>query len=250
MASYDNTNSSSPVLGLVITAVIALAVGFFGAGFLPLNKTAESAPANTPAVETPAAPVVQQPTVADATPSFTEVSEPSFNRKNGTYSFKVAATTPSGDNIIYKLFSQKKDLVGNSEDGYFQNIKPTTDGVYYVQAVNAVNPEKTTALRPVSGFEVKEVAVDKISKGDLTAKFNTGSYAQSFSGAWERTYLAPGCKFTFTGIRDGERHPSDIGDICRRINMNTWASVNVTSVSYDALNHITGMTIAVTYPTE
>lgn len=249
MASYDNTNSSSPVLGLVITAVISLAAGFFGAGFLPLNKTAEPVTENPAAVET-AAPVVQQPTAADATPAFTEMSEPSFNQKNGTYSFKVAAKTPSGDNILYKLFSNKKELVSSNEDGYFQNIKPTADGIYFVQAVNAGKQELATDLRQVSGFEVKEVAVNKISKADLTAKFNTGSYTQSFSGAWERTYLAPGCKFTFTGIKEGERHPSDIGDICRRINMNTWASVNVTSVSYDALNHITGMTIAVTYPSE
>ena len=141
MASNDNTNSSSPVLGLVITAIISLAAGFFGAGFLPLNKTAEPVTANPTAVETPAAPVVQQPTAADATPAFTEMSEPSFNRKNGTYSFKVAAKTPSGDNVLYKLFSNKKDLISSNEDGFFQNIKPTTDGVYYVQAVNAGKQE-------------------------------------------------------------------------------------------------------------
>lgn len=243
-------NSHSSALGLVITAVISFAAGFFGAGFLPLNKTAGPAPANPTTVESPAAPVIQQPTAADATPAITEVSEPVFDSKNGTYSFHVVAKTQSGDDIIYKLFSKKNAMISSNGDGLFLDVKPTPDGVYYVQAVNAGKEELATALHPVSGFEVKEVAVAKVSKSDLTAKLNTGSYEKSFSGAWERTYLAPGCKFTFTGIRDGERHPSDIGDICRRINMNAWASVNVTSLSYDALNHITGVTIAVNYPEE
>ena len=243
-------NAHSPALGLVLTAVISLAAGFFVAGFLPLSKTAEPASAKPAVVETPAAPAIQQPTAADATPDFTEVSEPVYNSKSGTYSFHVVAKTRSGDEIIYKLFSKKNDMISSNGDGLFLDVKPTQDGVYYVQAVNAGKQELATSLRPVSGFDVKEVAVAKVSKGDLTAKFNTGSYEKSFSGSWERTYLAPGCKFSFTGIREGERRPSDIGDICRRINMNAWASVNVTSVSYDALNRITGMTIAVNYPTE
>ena len=243
-------NNHSSVLGLVITAVLSLAAGFFGAGFLPLAKTDAPAPTVAPAVEKPAAPAVQQPSSADMTPIFTQVSEPVFNSKSGTYSFKVEAKTATNEAVVYKLFSSKKDEIGSNEDGHFLDVKPTSDGVYYVQALNAGNPVLATELRSVSGFEVKEVAVAKVGRDALTAKFNTGSYEQSFSGAWERTYLAPGCRFSFTGIREGERHPADIGAICRRISMNTWASVNVTAVSYDALNHITGMTIAVNYPSE
>lgn len=252
MANNDNKNSDSPVLGLVATALFSLIVGFFAAGFL-IPKTEAPAPAETVrSTTTKAATKTSEPVAAvDATPAFTQVSVPEYNGKKGTYSFKVEAKAPSGDAILYKLFDKQNKEIASNPDGFFLDVKPSADGgVYYVQAVNSREPSLATALKAVSGFDVKEVAVAKVDKGTLTGKFNTGSYADNFSGAWERTYLAPGCKLRFTGIREGERHPSDIGDICRRINMNTWASVQVTSVSYDSLNHITSMTIDVKYPSE
>lgn len=244
----NKKQSHASVAGLIATAVLSLAAGFFGAGFLSPDETKNgpSAP-ETPAASVETVKPAATPAV-DATPVFSRISDPEYNGKNGTYSFLVEAATATGDGIRYELLDKKDKVVSSNQDGFFMDIAPVQDGIYYLRAVNLRDPAVTTAPQKVSGFDVKVTKVALVSKSDLTRKFNSGSYSSSFTRDWERTYMAPGCAIHFTGIQSGEqRTPKTLGDICSRISMGTWSSVEVTSLSYDEANRITSMTVAVKY---
>lgn len=257
MAYSDNRHSNIGLIALI--GVFSMVVGFILAGLLPERRLSPAvnreAPQTVSSHDQTQAPFqeTRQTEIEDRTPQITDISSPEFNNSTGTYSIVVHASVPSRDPLNY-LIKDKQSVLYENSNGVFSGITPSSDGGrYFVEVVNAAYPEISSGLRTASGFDVKIEAVPKttkVSAGELSGKFNTGSYSSSFSGAWEREHLAQRCRFVFSGIKDDEPRPGDIGAICSRIQMGTWSSVEVTNVSYDTENRITSISMIVNYPEE
>ena len=232
MAYKDKSQSN--IGWLAVVGILSIIVGFVLAGFIPEDVLSFKNKQQQQAVQQAAAPqnqtqvspqVIQQTNSEERTPVILDISSPEFNNSKGTYSLVVRASVPSQDQLIYRIKDKSQSVVAENTSGVFSGITSSLDGGrYYVEVVNAAYPDMSSGLRTVSGFDVKmEVipTVAKVTKSELTSKFNTGSYSAGFSGAWERDHLAPGCSFAFSGIKDGEPKPGDIGAICSRIQMGT-----------------------------
>lgn len=191
--------------------------------------------------------------LASSLPSIVSVSTPEF--KNGTFSFKVRASCPSGDALIFQLLdSTSGKLIADNTNGSFYGVMPSNKP-YKVIAVNVKTNQKTTpemvyCKAPAENVNKPEsdapATVDKVSKETLTSMINRGNYSVSFSKTWVRDHMSNGCRYVYTGLREDELKPDGLADLCDRVNMEGWRCT-VTSIEYNQYNQITKVTIHITY---
>ena len=171
-------------------------------------------------------------------PKITEVTEPQY--KNGGYSFEVIVYSESHADLYYELSNPTNNYT--SEDGKFENIAYTEDGIYILKVTNTKNG--TYDEKTLSGFVRPAEMVTPYTKGDLQKIINnpSASFTRDMASRFGKY------KMEFVGLDPEEPAPTRFAEILNAISGNAWKSATVIGEpKYDHLNRITYLKIKVVY---
>lgn len=173
-------------------------------------------------------------------PVIKEVTIPVPSQDGKNYSFAVIA---EGTSLKYGLADSDLTETGElNETGEF-TVPATAAGVYFVYAIDIMK-HKSEYFK-VSGCTIQEI-IDKITVGELTSILNSGDASKSVRANFKgRVYTS--CQYIFEGLNADEDPPVTYLEIINRINMGTWSSVNVISISYTLEGRLSSAVIKVNY---
>lgn len=217
--------------------------GYFLGGLVPDDVEPQ------PVVET-AAPVVAPEPAPSAVPVVSEVSMARRNESTGKYSIDVTASVPSGDNLIYVLYSDETCSVEVAKEltGQFVDIPASASARYWLRVENLKTGDKSEVC-PVDGFR-QITMYKKITKEEVERICNTNDFSTAGSKAFH-SRISNQLKLMPIGMKSGERPVASVSDICNKISMNTWDSITVEdNIAYDGQNRMIKLTFKVNYPTE
>lgn len=224
---------------LALLFAVSLAVGYFAPKLIPAGKEV--------LVEDEAQVLEAEETGISVIPEILGI-EGLEHDMSGMYRFSVKATVPSGDGVIYILYSDESRSmeIGRCEDGKFSGISPSVSkGVYWLCAVNKRTMTDSSALTPVSGFNYVAM-VEKITKSELENICNSGDFGNSTSSKFSNR-VSKSLVLVPNGMRANEREVKKIDDICKKINMETWKNIKITGIEYDKQNKLSKVVFDVIY---
>ena len=234
-------NKGIQIVLLVLLFIACTAGGYFLGGVIMDAPQVEEV-----VVETVAAPVeiVEEVVVVPAVPVVESVSSP-VRDNSGNYSLDVLATVHTGDPLEYFLYEDAECYVekARSTTGKFASVAPAAASTYYLRVVNVNTGESTEAV-PVKGF-VKLMMYEKITKAELEKICKSGDYGTAPAKFNHR--IASKLVIGTNGINDGERGVASVADVCQKVMMGTWSSVNVEGIEYDTQNRMKKLTLRVNY---
>lgn len=250
-------NNTSKILTSAIGFLICAALGFFATQMIQGDLGAEKgeysstsqpnvsngsnigiAP-NPVAGDTPAGNTETENDKSSA-PEIVKISTPKKNAVDNTYSFIVTA---NGSNLLYHLADKNKDEIGSPQTDCEMIVPATPDGVYYVFVSDGSGLQ--SEYSKVTGC-LSIVKVKKITAEEMSSILNSGN-AESATAADFKNRVSPGCRLKFTGISDEEEVPSGLYEVINRINLGTWSSVVVNSMSYNDADMVSAVSITVMY---
>lgn len=234
-------NKGIQIVLLVLVFIACAAGGYFLGGVIMGAPQVEEVVA-----ETVAAPVeiVEEVVVIPAVPVVESVSAP-VRDNSGNYSLDVLAIVHTGDPLEYFLYEDAECYVekARTTTGKFTSVIPSAASTYYLRVVNVNTGESTDAM-PVKGF-VKLMMYEKITKSELEKICNSGDYGTAPAKFNHR--IASKLVIVTNGINDGERGVASVADVCQKVMMGTWSSVNVEDIEYDSQNRMKKLTLRVNY---
>lgn len=175
-----------------------------------------------------------------------EIGELAFDGDG--YSFATNVKNLEITNIYYAVLDpyNEKNVVAKSDDGKFKNVPYSkADGSIYTIAVFDAKNDTILCKKPeVTGFIKQKSVSTKMSVAELQAKIDKRD--QSLMGVGENDYLSPDYTLTFVGLpKDAPNKPKNLYDVFEKLDMETWVSVTVSSLDYDDMNRISGITLKV-----
>ena len=209
--------------------------GSFHGGSIGGNST--PAPSN-PEPQPDASPETTAP--ADLAPSIVSVSAPQKGNDGKTYSFTVVA---SGTGLSYHLTDASMTEIGQPQPNGSFVVPATTSGVYNVYVTDS-SGRKSEYHKVTGCTSVPEVR--RIEASELQTIINSGDAGKASDADFKNRVL-PGCRYTFEGLNSDEPLPQSYNDMILRVNMGTWQSVQVLSVSYTPEGRMSSARIKVNY---
>ena len=183
--------------------------------------------------------------VTSELPVINSVSKPR-RESSGNYTFDAKASVPTDAPIVYVLFSDPDCTmeVCRSNDGHFSSVPPSQSSRYYLRAVNLITDE-WSEIMTLTGF-VKAVMYEKVTADELKRICNSGDYGTAPPKYSHR--FAPGLSIVAIGMNQGERAVSSVSEICNKVMMGHWSSIDIKSIEYDSQNRVKKLVIIVNYP--
>lgn len=187
--------------------------------------------------------VIETPEVS-AVPVIGDVTAPK-RMASGKYAFSVSASVPTGDELIYAVYSEAECLteVAKSLDGKFDEIPAVPSATYHVRVQNLSTKDNSEVVA-VSGF-VPLVMYEKITKAEIERICNSGDFGTAPQKFNHR--IANGCQIIPQGINPDERGVSTVADVCGKIQIGMWKSVTAETIEYDAQNRMKKLVLKVNY---
>lgn len=175
-----------------------------------------------------------------------EITELNFEGEG--YSFDLKAKYLKTSNIYFAVLDPYNDkkVIAQSEDGHFKDVPYSkADGSIYTIAVFDAKADTILCRKDeVTGFIKQKSVSKKMTVAELQAKIDKRD--QSLMGVGENDYLAPDYTLTFVGLpKDAPNKPDNLYEVFEKLDMETWVSVTVSSLEYDDMNRISGITLKV-----
>ena len=188
---------------------------------------------------------VEEQTVSDI-PVIGSVSSPRRD-DSGNFVFDAKASVSTDSPIAYVLFSDPDCTmeVLRNNDGHFSSVPPSQSSNYYLRALNLIT-EEWSEIKTLTGF-VKAVMYEKVTKEELTRICNSGDYGTAPPKYSHR--FAPGFTIVAKGMNpDEKREVKSIPEICNKVMMGNWSSIDIDTMEYDSQNRVKKLVIIVNYP--
>ncbi len=175
-----------------------------------------------------------------------EITELNFEGEGYSFDMKVKYLKTS--NIYFAVLDPYNDkkIIAKSNDGHFTNVPYSkADGSIYTLAVYDAQMDTILCKKAeVTGFIKQKSVSKKMTVAELQAKIDKRD--QSLIGVGENDYLSPDYTLTFVGLpKDAPNKPKNLYDVFEKLDMETWVSVTVSSLDYDDMNRISGITLKV-----
>lgn len=182
--------------------------------------------------------------VVSTIPVIDSITPPVRNGKG--YDFVVFASVESNDTLCYHLYGDDSCIneIDKSYTGAFKNIPGTDTEIYYIRVENC----KTSEFSEIAGKrDFKKLPKAKqITKGDFEKFFNSKkSWAEAPRSMVDG--LAVGYVINCE-MRKEERKVSTVGDVCQKMQLGIWDSVEVFDVIHDGDGRVTKLVIKANYP--
>lgn len=166
--------------------------------------------------------------------------------ENGGYSFAVSVKNVpqegSYDVAVLDPYDNTK-VIARSADGRFSGVPASEeDGKYDLAIIDASTGALLSAPLRQVGF-IKQEMVAKMSKEELQQLIMSDDI---YKGAGENKQLAPEVKISYTGQMTTAEGPKTLSEVKDMLDFGGWQQATVTSVSYDAMNRVSAVTIDVT----
>ena len=134
-------------------------------------------------------------------------------------------------------------VIARSADGRFSGVPASEeDGKYDLAIIDASTGVLLSAPLRQVGF-IKQEMVAKMSKEELQQLIKSDDIHK---GAGENKQLAPEVKISYTGQVTTAEGPKTLSEVKDMLDFGGWQQATVTSVSYDAMNRVSAVTINVT----
>lgn len=177
-----------------------------------------------------------------------EIERTELNFEGEGYSFDMMVKYLKTSNIYFAVLDPYNDkkIIAKSNDGHFTNVPYSkADGSIYTLAVyDAAMDTILCKMEQVTGFIKQKSVSKKMTVSELQAKIDKRD--PSLIGVGENDYLAPNYTLTFVGLpKDAPNKPENLYDVFEKLDMETWVSVTVSSLDYDDMNRISGITLKV-----
>ena len=223
---------------MALLYVVCAAGGYFLQGVVMGERAVESAYVPEDVEDEPEVPAVSP------VPVIENVSEPK-HAAAGKYSFTVSASVPTGDQLLYAVYTEQDCLneVAKTLDGKFENIPGVQSATYYVRVHNLSTDDRSEVM-PVKGF-VQLIMYEKITKSEIERICNSGDFQTA--PAKLNLRIATGCQIIPQGMSSEERGVSTIADVCLKVKSEKWKSVTAESIEYDSQNRMKKLVLKVNY---
>ncbi|MBO4673399.1 MAG: zinc ribbon domain-containing protein [Bacteroidaceae bacterium] len=164
------------------------------------------------------------------------------------YSFAATVKNLKVTDFYYAVLDpyNEQNVIVRSDDGRFKDVPYSkADGSIYTIAVfDAKTDTILCKMEQVTGFIKQKSVSKKMSVSELQAKIDKRD--PSLMGVGENDYLSPNYTLTFVGLpKDAPNKPENLYDVFEKLDMETWTSVKVSSLEYDDMNRISGITLKV-----
>jgi len=225
--------------GLCAVYVATAAAGYFGTDVV---RKEFFRPDTVTSPVRSASPVPEKVPAENTMPTITSVAAPEYSQQTNSYRLEVAAATLNGDRLEYRLYHDDgTEVAAYSDNGAFDAVPPSENGTYFLEVMNPKTGQKTE-MQKIAGFrklmaKISAAKVEEILNSDYTELSKNLTY--NFAGT---------VRIVCHGVKEGDRIPEGVSDVCDKVMMGTWRSVDVTNVGYDAENRVNSITVKVNYP--
>ena len=170
-------------------------------------------------------------------PQIIDVTNPQY--KNGGYYIEVKAIVESKATLIYELSSPQNTYT--SEDGKFENIAYTDDGIYHLTVKNVKNGAYVED--DLTGFKQPVENVEPLTKAQIQHIINTSERVSEATMAKFGNY-----HMDFIGLDPEETAPDRFREVVQAMRAGSWKSATIIGEpKYDELGRVTYLKIKVEY---
>ena len=173
----------------------------------------------------------------DDIPQIIDVTNPQY--KNGGYYIEVKAIVKSKATLIYELSSPQNTYT--SEDGKFENIAYTDDGIYHLTVKNVKNGAYVED--DLEGFKQPVKKVEPLTKAQIQHIIDTSERVSDATMAKFGNY-----HLDFIGLAPDEPAPVRFREVVQAMRAGSWKSATIIGEpKYDELGRVTYLKIRVEY---